>query len=106
MGYLVEPACYSVTKLPSASVMIVLNKVHCVSRILSDGFSLPTQAGTTLRTYFMQGGVLETNLAVMLPPPLINRERLRTLISGIRPLDRTWTRLSELGYTGNWPSLW
>jgi len=54
----------------------------------------------------MQGGVLETNLAVMLPPPLINRERLRTLISGIRLLDRTWTRLSELGYTGNWPSLW
>jgi len=42
MGYLVEPACYSVTKLPSASVMIVSNKVHCVSRILSDGFSLPT----------------------------------------------------------------
>jgi len=37
----------------------------------------------------MQGGVLETNLAVMLPPPLINRERLRTLISGIRLLDIT-----------------
>lgn len=101
MGYLVEPACYSVTKLPSASVMIVLNTVHGVSRILPDGFSLPTQSGTTRRTHLMQGGVHEINLAVLLPPPLINRERLRTLISGIKPLDGTWTRLSEPGYTGN-----
>lgn len=37
----------------------------------------------------MKGGVRETSLALMLPLPLINRERLRTLISGIRPSGRT-----------------